>query len=330
VIKVDASESEINHGLVKVVVADEKLKLKWSKLCKDGHLNCFQPINFPVKVENYRFGHVVIETLWKFVRNSTRKGPTAGSPTDIDCKILLPAVNGVSLYFKGALFRAPNVILNFEYENRDVSVDVSPAIRYHKIHDCFKVEDCAGPEFAELVLRRKSLLLVGTEGESYFKVTLTEAEVEYILTVMKPEHKIIYVFLKYIVKLYERVLMETFTSYMMKTVCFHHDIKCQQNNRSIKDCFKSVINDLNFCTAQQFVVSIVNKRINLNYLKIHKETDVNKDRQCLLQGMTAMCQVPAEIETIEDFDRFMKQIVDIERQKRYKGAYLCFCDIDFR
>jgi hypothetical protein len=325
VIEIDTSESDINKGLVKVVIADEESKLKWSGLCKDGHLRCFQPINFPGMGEK-RFGHVVIDTVFKFIRNLKRKFTSAKTPTAIeDCIIVLPAVNDVTLFFKGAVFRAPNVILNFEYENRKISVDVSPAIRYHKIHDCFKVEDCAGPEFAEVVLRRKSLLLVGTESESDFKVTVTEAEVEYILTVMKPEHKIIYVFLKYIVKLYERVLLDTFTSYIMKTVCIHHDIKCKKDDRSIIDCLQSVINDLNVCRQQYFVISIVNKHIHLvSYMNI------TKDKECLLQGMTAMCQLPAEIETVEEFDTFMKRIVDSERQKRYVGEYLCQCIISFK
>jgi hypothetical protein len=329
VIEIDTSESDINKGLVKVILADEESKLKWSGLCKDGHLKCFQPIDFPVLGEK-RFGHVVIDSVWKFIRNLKQKGPLSRAPTVIDiCKILLPAVNGVSLLFTGADFRAPNVILNFEDENRKVSVDVSPAIRYHKIHDCFKVEDCSCPQFAELILLRKSLLFVGTESESDFKVTVTEAEVEFILTVMKPEHKIIYVFLKYIVKLYERVLMETFTSYMMKTVCIHHDIKCEKDDISIKDCLQLVMNDLNVCRQQSFVISIVNKHIHLFHTYLDRKR-IEKDRECLLQGMTAMCELSPEIETVEDFDTFMKRVVDSERQKRYIGEYLCQCDINVK
>ncbi|XP_060574785.1 uncharacterized protein LOC132732392 isoform X2 [Ruditapes philippinarum] len=44
---------------------------------------------------------------------------------------------------------------------------------------------------------------------------------------------------------------------------------------------------------------------------------IEKDRECLLQGMTAMCELSPEIETVEDFDTFMKRVVDSERQKRY-------------
>ncbi|XP_060574787.1 uncharacterized protein LOC132732393 [Ruditapes philippinarum] len=320
VIKIDASESDINHSLVKVAVANEKLKLKWSGLCKDGHLQCFQPINFPKENEN-RFGHVVIETLWKFVKNSQQIGRTTGSPTDIDCKILLRTLNEMSLCFTGALFRAPNVIFSFEYGNRNISVDVSPAIRYHKIHDCFRVDDCAGPKFAELALCRKSLLLVGTLSESYFKVTVTEAEVEYILTVMKPEHKIIYVFLKYVNKLFTEKLQYpsyiTLTSYTLKTVCIHHDVKCAKNERSIKECLKSVMNDLNVSLEQYFVASIVNKNINL--VKSTERDDKN-DRDYAFRGLTKICQLPTEIETVEDFETFMKQIADVERLKKVKAA----------
>ncbi|XP_060607429.1 uncharacterized protein LOC132759637 [Ruditapes philippinarum] len=132
---------------------------------------------------------------------------------------------------------------------------------------------------------------------------------------MKPKHNIIYIFLKYIVKLYEDVLLDTFTSYMMKTVCIHHDIKCENDDRSVQDCLRSVINDLNVCRQQYFVISIVNKHIHL----VRHIDEEEKDRECLLQGMTAMCQLPAEIETVEGFDTFLKQIVDSERQKRYRA-----------
>ena len=319
VITIVADERNIQRGLVKVVVDDENLKSKCRGLCKDGHLKCFQPVNFPAVTEK-RFGHILIETLWTFVRCSKRKGPTTGSPTDIKCNVLLPAVNNMSLNFKGAYFRAPNVLIEFEYKSCEVTVDVSPAIRYHKIQDCFRENECAGPAFAELVLSRQSLLLVGTDFGSDFKVTVTEAEVEYIQRVMKPEHKIIYIFLKYIVKLYkERAhLLCTFSSYMMKTVCIHHDIKCKKNKRTIKDCFKTILDDLNSCAQQSFVISIVNRHIHIE--QTHEiEREQKCDRESLLQGLRTMCQVPTDIETVTAYDTFLKQIVHNEWQKRSKG-----------
>ncbi|XP_060580561.1 uncharacterized protein LOC132737314 [Ruditapes philippinarum] len=319
VIKIDVSESDINQGLVKIVVEDENLKLKWSGLSKDGHLQCFQPINFPKKNEN-RFGHVVIQALKKFIKSAKQIERSFASPTHIDCNIPLSKVYDKYLHFRGALFKAPNVILNFEYGNREVSVDVSPAIRYHKIHDCFRVDDCVGPKFSELVLRRKSLLFVGTENESDFKVTVTEAEVEYILTVMKPEHKIIYVFLKYVNKLFTEMYPSyiTLTSYTLKTVCIHHDVKCENDERSIKECLKSVMNDLNVCLnlEQYFVASIVNKHINLNK---YKGDDKNDSRNYAFRCLTELCQLPTEIETVDDFETFMRQIVEAERQKKVQA-----------
>jgi hypothetical protein len=328
VIKIDVNKSDINQGLIKIVVADETLKLKWSGLCKDGHLKCFQPINFPNKNES-RFGHVVIQALKEFIKSSKQLELSIGSPTHIDCNIPLCKVNDTFLHFRGARFKAPNVILNFEYGNREVSVDVSPAIRYHKIHDCFRVDDCVGPKFSELVLRRKSLLLVGTEKESDFKVTVTEAEVEYILTVMKPEHKIIYVFLKYVNKLFTEIYPSylTLTSYTLKTVCIHHDVKCAKNERSIKECLKSVIIDLNVSLEQYFVASIVNKHINLV-----KSFNNDDDRDYAVRALNEICQLPTEIETVDDFETFMKQVADVERLKKVKGTriineIIVFCSL---
>ena len=314
-IEIDARESDIQRGLVKVMITNEELKSKYRELCKDGHLQCFQPVNY-ARLEEKRFGHVLIQTLWMIVKRSKKLELATGTPTEIDCKILLPTVKNIPLYLKGAEFSAPNVLIKFEYKTTEVTVDVSPAIRYHKIHDCFRENDCAGPAFAELVLGRKSLLFVGTTLQSDFKVTVTEAEVEYIKRVMKPEHKIIYIFLKYIVNLYGKMtrLIFSFTSYMMKTICIHHDIKCEKNEGSIKDCFKSIINDMKVCTQQQYVVSIVNKHIHL-----HNGLIKMSDREFLLHGMEKMCHLPNDILTVEDFDTFLKQIVQAEGLKKSKG-----------
>ncbi|XP_053379968.1 uncharacterized protein LOC123526331 [Mercenaria mercenaria] len=249
---IDKCASGLQSGLVRVAVADDRLKSRWNSLCKNGHLHCFQPINFPVRDDKCRFGHVFISLLWKKVRSGKRIGPTSGSPTDIACRIQLPTVNNIPLFLVGADYKAPNVLIKFELENREITVDLSPAIRYHKIEDCFEAEDCVGPAFAELVLSRKSLLLIGTRHEFDFKVTVTEAEVQYMHSVMKKEHKLIYIFMKYIEKLYADHLnpVTSFSSYMLKTVCIHHDIKCITEDRTIAKCLKSVIRELDVCTRR--------------------------------------------------------------------------------
>jgi hypothetical protein len=77
------------------------------------------------------------------------------------------------------------------------------------------------------------------------------------------------------------------------------------------------MNDLNVSLEQYFVASIVNKNINL--VK-STEIDDKNDRDYAFRGLTKICQLPTEIETVEDFETFMKQIADVERLKKVKGT----------
>jgi hypothetical protein len=318
-LKIDQGESSLHEGLVKVKVEDDNLISRCSRLCKSGHLQCFQPINFP-KTGEHRFGHVFIEALLKYAKkNRLLLGFGESSPTTISSKIHLPTVNNISLLFMGAYYHAPNVLISFKYKGREITIDLSPAIRYFQPKDCFIVQNCAGPVFAELVLTRKSLLLIGTTNESDFKITVTEAEVEYMKTVMKDEHKIIYILLKYITKLYKDKVysVHPFTSYMLKTVCVHHDVKCIAGKISISHCFESVIDDLMTCAQQGYVISIVDKHIHLDSGYTHP---LIKDyRTSMLTDMKKMSVLPQGISTVDAFHEFVRNFVLEEKQKREKG-----------
>ncbi|XP_053378832.1 uncharacterized protein LOC123526334 isoform X2 [Mercenaria mercenaria] len=310
-VSVDKSESNLQQNLVRVAIADDRLKSRWNALCKNGHLQCFQRVNFP-DLGKERFGHVFISVLKEKVkefrteRKMSRLKYSVGSPFDIWCEISLPVENSISLLLKGAEYNTPNVLIHFELENREITVDLSPAIRYHKIDDCFKVEDCAGPAFAELVLSRKSLLFVGTSDKFDFKVTVTEAEVQYMLSVMKPEHKVIYIFLKYIKNLYSDSILSftSFTSYMLKSVCIHHDVKCKTEAITVATCLKAVIAELEECTRMNNVWSIVNRHLCLYFKEsIYGSSElVEQNRKCMLDGIREICQLVSEVGTVEEFD----------------------------
>ncbi|XP_060607348.1 uncharacterized protein LOC132759562 isoform X2 [Ruditapes philippinarum] len=318
-LNIDRDESNFYEGLVKVKVKDDDLKSRCSDLCKSGHLQCFQPINFPGLGE-HRFGHVFIEGFRKYAKkNELRWGPGTGSPTHWTGTINLPAVNKISLLLEGADYTVPYVLIYFKYKGRQLTTDLSPAIRYFKPEDCFNVKDCAGPVFAELVLSRESLLLIGTQQESDFKITVTEAEVEYMKSVMKPEHKTIYIFLKYVTKLYTDkayAFFNPFTSYMLKTVCVHHDVYCIADKISMRHCLESVIDDLMTCAQQGYVISIVDKHIHIDSGRKHPQ--IQDYRTSMLTDMKNMCKLPQGIKTVDAFIELIEYYVLNEKQKRDK------------
>jgi hypothetical protein len=317
-LSIDRKESNFNEGLVKVKVKDDNLKSRCSQLCKNGHLQCFQPINFP-DLGEHRFGHVFLLPPKKFVKKTgLQMGQGTGSPTCLSCRIHLPTINNISLLFGGADYNAPNVLIYFKYKGRKLTTDISPAIRYYQPEDCFQGEDSVSPVFADLVLSRKSLLLIGTQHESDFRITVTEAEVEYIKRMMKSEHKIIYIFLKYITKLYTDIYtVHPFTSYMLKTVCFHYDARCEVQKISIRHCFESVIEDLMVCTQQGFVISILDKHIHLKSINVGFL--IYEYRTSMLTDIKKMCILPEGIKTVDAFHEFVGGFALKEKQKRDKG-----------
>ncbi|XP_045161376.2 uncharacterized protein LOC123526330 [Mercenaria mercenaria] len=326
-VSIDKSESDLQQNLVRVAVADDRLKSRWNALCKNGHLQCFQRVNFPELCE-YRFGHVFISAVRKKKDYGKRLGHfMAGTPIDLVCKLQLPTVDNITLILTSVVYWVPNVLLHFKLGDRDISVDLSPAIRYHAVEDCFTVEDCAGQAFSELVLSRKSLLLIGTKHDFDFKVTVTEAEVQYMQSVMKQEHKVIYIFLKYIEEIYTPTDFPhaKFTSYMLKSVCIHHDIKCKTEDRTITECFKSVIRELEECARQGHVVSVVNRHVIFHLYESSAFLEKMKaNRKYVHDGLRKICQLPKTINTVDDFDAFLKRVFQQENQRRNEDQHHTF------
>ncbi|XP_045207051.2 uncharacterized protein LOC123559378 [Mercenaria mercenaria] len=262
-----------HSGYVTLVVADDNLKTKWERYCENGLLQCFQN-----SIDRARFGSIFIEVIRKLyterVLLKKADAVVTCSSTEIDFLNFgmgMPAVNDIGLNLRRVEFKTPNVLIDFELDGMKIGVDLSPAIRYHRITDCFRPEDCAGVALSDAILNRESLLLVANRNFD-FRVTVTEAEVGYIQHIMKHEHKVIYIFLKYVNYSFTTNTWkwQPYSSYMLKNICLRHDLNCQHETRTITFCFKDVLEDMNACCSKLEITSAVKEvgylvtRVNSN------------------------------------------------------------------
>lgn len=254
-------------GLVTAAVADDKLKPKWDSVCGNGFLQCFQNSGKPS-----RFGNTVMTAILEMYRtlDAKEKEGASGimaSATEIDFvtfNFFMPRVNDISVKLRRAEFKTPNVLIHFELDDMPVSVDLSPAIRYRKIEDCLNKDNCASPILAEEVKKHGSLLLVGNR-DYYFRVTVTETELDYMQSKMKNKHKIIYILLKYVNFTFGNMSNQIFpfTSYMLKNICLLHDLRCNNGLGTVATCFDSVIELLAETCEQKYIQSVFNVKVNL-------------------------------------------------------------------
>ncbi|XP_045211912.2 uncharacterized protein LOC123563268 [Mercenaria mercenaria] len=157
----------------------------------------------------------------------------------------LPPVNGIELLVRLSEARLPNMVLEFFYKDRRISVDITLAVRYRNIEECFSPENATVPEIGRAVVERGSLLLVAYMGG--FRITLTETEVEYIRERLNSNHKILYLYLKYFNYKYgEHEFLKVsgylpFSSYMLKTIVIHHDKNCKDSTPEHETCLRDVV-----------------------------------------------------------------------------------------
>ncbi|XP_053408735.1 uncharacterized protein LOC128559875 [Mercenaria mercenaria] len=303
-----------HSGYVTLAVADDNLKNKWEKYCENGLLQCFQN-----SIDRSRFGSIFIKVIRKlYVKRVFLKKADAVvtcTSTEIDFVNFgmgMPAVDDIGLNLRRVEFKTPNVLIDFKLDGMKISVDLSPAIRYYRITDCFKPEDCAGAALSDAILNRESLLLVANRNFD-FRVTVTEAEVGYIQHIMKHEHKGIYIFLKYVNYLFEtkRNAWEPYSSYMLKNICLMHDLNCQHETRTITSCFKDILEDMNACCSKLEITSAVNSKIDLcasSPLSSDKMTFGY--RQHVVDALTKISQQAVDIHTFEDFKELLNSTVE--------------------
>ncbi|XP_045208534.2 uncharacterized protein LOC123560404 [Mercenaria mercenaria] len=302
-----------HSGYVTLVVADDNLKTKWERYCENGLLQCFQN-----SIDRARFGSIFIKVIRKFysehvpVKKADAVITCSSTETDfLNCAMVMPAVNDIALNLRRVEFKTPNVLIDFELDGMKIGVDLSPAIRYYSITDCFKPNDCAGVALSDAILNRESLLLVANRNFD-FRVTVTEAEVGYIQRIMKHEHKVIYIFLKYINYSFttKNKKWEPYSSYMLKNICLRHDLNCQHETRTISSCFKDVLEELNACCSKLEITSAVNSKIDLCASSAMPDKMTFGYRQYVVEALTQISQQAVNIHTLEDFNKLLNSTVE--------------------
>ena len=263
-------------GCVSVLLADKSLNTDLDRFCEKGELQCFQSTS----LSNSFFGPAKFgSTFIKAVRNTFKEkvykfrssgAMTMSTPIDIDFAgggLILPPVNGIYLLLKKVQFKTPNILLEYELEGLEIGVDLSPAIRYHKIEDCIDSEKCASPELLEAIRKNGSVLFVGNKLGG-FRTTVTECEVKYMQEIIKKRHKLLYIFLKHMCHIFR---WSPFTSYMLKQMCLHHDAKCESENEALALCFEKIIQDMTKYCAEMKLPTVHNKDVDLFYGGIQNE-----------------------------------------------------------
>ena len=165
--------------------------------------------------------------------------------------------------------RHPNVLLVFVTEGNRITVDLCPTIRYSNITECFDERLCASQLLSDMVLDKKSILLVG-QLNCDFRITFTEAEVEYMRVKLHKNHKMLYVYLKYIFHFFIVDTMEGISSYMLKTLIIHHDISCPVQNKTLTECYKATCQLLDEFISKEHLPSVFNAHINLLNTRVLK------------------------------------------------------------
>lgn len=275
-------KSELVPGCVSVSLAQEFLNTPLNKLCINGTVQCFQSEPLSASFQGpKRFGTTFINAIYRkcfetqkqireecYDHNKQSTGRlTMFTPVDIHFGSAgwLEAVDGVGLKLHLVEYKTPNVLIVFLFEGLEISVDLTPAIRYQRIDDCVERENCASPKLMKAVSNHGSVLLVGNrESQTGFRVTVTECEVLYMKNILNTGHKLLYIFLKYLCTFFDQKPHTwQFSSYMLKTVCIHHDTKCQSATGNIAECFGNILQDLTTYCTERKLPSVFNTEVNL-------------------------------------------------------------------
>ena len=310
-------------GSVTLSLTDSSLSSSLSKLCDEtGDLECFQDSSLAKAFAGpAKFGKMFVQA----VQNSLDKVFTCLSspfafrtPLRINFAsggLLMPPVNGVSLVLKDVDFRTPNVFLTYKLDNLKISVDLSPAIRFKKTEDCIDSEKCTSPELMKAIGKHGSVLLVGNKTGG-FRVTATECEVMYMQEIMKTKHKLLYIFLKYMCYMFkEKTLLWPFTSYMLKNICLHHDVKCHSENETLKTCFENILMDITTYCAMQKLPSLLNMDINLFYGSLPSSDFDWHLRQHFLSALWSFHNFSGEITGSEMLETVLNDIISWSAEK---------------
>ena len=215
-------------GFVTALLDQGLLNTELARLCEEGVLKCFQAPSYAASFSGpERFGKLFVKAVRNAYKSGTfpRRGGglfTVMTPENIVIGggLEVTSINGSPLILKEVQCRLPNILLEFMYEGIPISVDLSPAIRYHKIDDCIDSTKCVNPELMRAIQNYGSLLLVGSHTEGKYRITVTESEVEYMQGIISRDHKLLYILLKYMCHRFTKTSdREPFSSYMLKQIC---------------------------------------------------------------------------------------------------------------
>ena len=255
-------------GLVKLRVAPEYMQT-WGKYHHEGYLRCFQKSFENTFIHNHEtFCTIVLETIAKMANREGQKTLRV----DQDLTVITDSVEYHRSIFetkkvrvKSVEIRHPNIFLIFLVENRNITADLCPAIRYRKLEDCFDEKLCLSQDIADLVKEHGSVLFVGML-DCDFRVTFTEIEVNYMQCKLHRNHKLIYIYLKYVMHVIaEKKLLTGFTSYMLKNVVMHHDLHCNAKDKTTMQCFGEILDLLDGFVEKTYLPVIFNTDINLMF-----------------------------------------------------------------
>ena len=311
-------------GSVSVSLPEKYSNTTLTKLCEGGELKCFQAPSMALSFSGpARFGTTFVETVENAYKNKVfqfRRGGnfTVRSPIGKDFVgggLVIPPVNEISLLLQKVEFKTPNILLEYKFEGLAVSVDLSPAIRYHTIEDCIDSENCANPELMEAIQKHGFMLLVGNK-DGGFRITVTECEVKYMRVIIKRRHKLLYVLLKHLSYTFANAVpCEPFTSYMLKQICFHHDAKCRSETEKCSVCFEMIIDDLMTCCSEKHLPSVLNKNVGLfNPFSSASARDWHLKLHFLI-ALRMIHQCSRKIGDIEEFEAVLSDAINKSAKK---------------
>ncbi|KAH3787649.1 hypothetical protein DPMN_165776 [Dreissena polymorpha] len=298
-------------GMVQIKLQDDDLKMKWRKYVIDDFLTGFQQPKDTHK-RRQEFGSFVLESIKIFAKTQHEWRDLLFEPGvnmffNRGGLTLLSISDSERVILKAAEVHHPNTVLELEYDGSAISVDLSPAIRYDRVKDCFKAGDCVNERLAADVLERGSILLVAKQGNT-FRITFTETEVEYMREKIHWVHKLVYMYLKYIKCLYAKIKpgFQPFSSYVLKMFCIHHDINCTIENKTVSKCLDEVLDLMTDYLENDDLPNVFNTR--LTYLDIG---DIESEyRLCMLDGLRKIKELAVENPTEAYFNEVIKDVVE--------------------
>ena len=299
-------------GLVSALLDQGLLNTELARLYEEGVLKCFQAPSMAASFSGpERFGKLFVKAVRNAYKGGTfpRRGGglhvfTVMTPESIVIGggLEVSSINGSPLILKEVQCRLPNILLEFMYEGIPISVDLSPAIRYHKIDDCIDSTKCVNPELMRAFQNYGSLLLVGSHTEGRYRITVTESEVKYMQGIISRGHKLLYIFLKYMCHRFTKTSnREPFSSYMLKQICLRHDAECLSGTEPLSGCVAKIIEHFRQCCREMRLSSVLNNGGNL--FNVHSSAIGNNwhVRLHFLHALQVLQQRSKDNSTYEEF-----------------------------